>query len=92
LEDGSLPENFERDNPEFKREKATGKYTVYRALLCRVLACSPQRGDALRNADSITGIVLALSHIWETRDGRELEPKQVKEGTVEGAASCTKGP
>jgi hypothetical protein len=92
LEHSSLPKNFERDHPKLKRDKETGKYTAYDAFLCRVLARSPQCGDALRNADSITGIVLALSHIWETRDGRELEPKQVKEGTVESAASHTKGP
>jgi hypothetical protein len=63
LEDSSLPKNFKRDNLELKREKATGKYIVCRASLYCVLACSPLRDDALRNADSITGIMLALSHI-----------------------------
>jgi hypothetical protein len=67
LDDSSLPENFESDNPGLKYKQPKEGYTVYGAKFCRLLACSAQRGDALRNADSITGIVLALNHIWETR-------------------------
>lgn len=65
FEDSNLPKNFEILNPRVKRDMETGKYVVYGFGLCRLLADSPQKRDALQNADSIMGIIMFLDYVWK---------------------------
>lgn len=63
MEDKNLATNFQEVYPWLKRDGATDKYTVYSFDACQVLANSPQNWDALKNAESITGIVMVLDFI-----------------------------
>lgn len=77
LEDSSLPESFEIQYPGYIRDVRTGKYKVYGFELCQVLANSPQKRDALQNAESIMGIIIFLDYFWKNptmdiRSGRAM--------------------
>jgi hypothetical protein len=63
LEESSLPEGFHAKFPGHKREPDTQKYTVYGLLLCRCLALSMQRNEALINAETLSGIVVSLYYL-----------------------------
>ena len=65
MDDSNLPEDFETKFPELKRDARTGKYRAYGLGVCHVLGNSPQYLDALKNADSIAGIVVFLEYLQE---------------------------
>lgn len=63
-----VPAEFKSKHPRAIRVESTGDYVAYELDMCYILAGSPQKHEALNNAQSNTGLIMFLYRLYENRD------------------------